>query len=154
MSNEQILDSSLASNQGGELNDLSKRYLTETAKWARFLAILGFVVIGIMILFSVIISVAFGTIMGNSGIRTGAAPGIGIGLVYMLFSLIYLYPTLKLYKFASNMLDGIPAGNTGKVTEGFENLKSLFKFMGIFTIIIFSFYLLIAVAAGLMGALR
>jgi hypothetical protein len=48
------LDSGLASSDAMKLNAASKSFLLESAKWAKFLAVIGFVMIGLMILVMII----------------------------------------------------------------------------------------------------
>jgi hypothetical protein len=51
------------------------------------------------------------------------------------------------------MKDGLNTANSHSITTGFQNLKSLFKFMGIFTVVITSLYALIFLFAIIGGGL-
>nr|WP_321452021.1 hypothetical protein [uncultured Carboxylicivirga sp.] len=123
-----------------------KSYLLEASKWAKFLAIMGFIGVGFMALAGVIatigLTIAGGASMGLSGLPVGL-----IGVFYLVIALIYYFPVSYLYKFATKTKQAIIGENSFTLTAGFSNLKSLFKFMGVFTIVILSLYILILVVA-------
>jgi hypothetical protein len=131
------------------LNHHSKDFLKETAKWANFLSILGFIGIGFM----VIIAIFFSSIMASN---YSEIPGMGgnsvvFTIIYLLIALLYFFPVLYLFKFASNMKRALAMDDENTLAKSFENLKSHYKFVGILAIVIISFYVLafvIGLAAG------
>ena len=118
----------------------SRSFLQNTAKWGKFLAIIGFVGVGLMVLFG-IMSLIMGTSLGG-GIINGAI----VSLFYLLFGALYLLPVLYLYRFSSNMQAGLATGDEETIAASFKNLKSLFKFMGVLTIFFLGFYALALLA--------
>ena len=122
------------------LTPSSKDFLLYTSKWANFLAILSFVGIGLMVLGGLIVTV-IGT--SFSGFQTSTAPMGLFGIIYMLIALLYFFPTLYLYNFSQNIQKALANSNQQNLDIGFENLKSFFKFIGIFTIITISLYILL-----------
>lgn len=126
-----------------------KGYLKEIAKWAYFLSILGFVGLGIMVIFGLF----FGAIMGSlpsNAYSMGYSTGMGIA--YVILALIYFFPILYLYKFAKKMKAALRTKDNNELTSAFSNLKSHYKFIGIFTLIILSIYILIFFVAIVGGA--
>ena len=127
-------------------------YLGETAKWAKFLSIVGLVMVGIM----VIVSLFAGTIMTYYGnVMGGGMPVMSGGLVtviYLLFALLIFFPYFYLYNFAKKMQVALRSSNQEELAKSFSNLKSCFKFVGILTIVMLSFYAL-AFIFGLLSAL-
>jgi tellurite resistance protein TehA-like permease len=63
-----------------------------------------------------------------------------MGLFYILMAVIYFFPAVYLYRFATASADAIEKLNEDTLEEGLENLKSLFRFTGILMIIMFSLY--------------
>lgn len=121
-------------------------YLKETSSWARFLAVVGYVSVGLLVLLAVF--VMFGASQLNSFTQSPVGmPFEFLGFVYLVVAGLYLIPINYLYKFASRMKSGLLLNDKILVTSGFENLKSLFKFMGILTIVILSIYALILIVA-------
>ena len=110
-----------------KLNNLSKEYLRETAKWASFLSILGFIGIGFM----VIVALFFGTVMSSFSSEFGGVGGGGIffTILYLIIALLYFFPVYYLFKFASNMKKALASDNEDSLTAGFEYLKSHYKFI-------------------------
>ena len=66
----------------------------------------------------------------------------GVGLIYIAIAVVYYFPINYLHRFSKEMKLGVIGNDQQSVASGFENLKSLFKFMGIFTIITLSIYAL------------
>ncbi|HTJ50628.1 MAG TPA: hypothetical protein VL443_14300 [Cyclobacteriaceae bacterium] len=122
-----------------EIND----YLLETSKWGKFLAIVGFVGMGLFMLLAIFIIGGFSQLNGTYG---GGLP-TSFGYIYLFLGLIYFLPINYLYQFSVKIKQGLQSNDLPTAASGFENLKSLFKFMGIFTIIILSMYGLILLIA-------
>lgn len=114
-------------------------YLMETSKWANFLAILGFIGIGLMIIIGIVIM--FGVSI-FSKLSAASIPMGFMGFIYIIIAAIYFFPVNYLYTFSKEIKLGIMAKDTFTITSGFKNLKSLFKFIGIFAIIVMSIYAL------------
>ena len=136
-----------------QLNQSAKDFLKETAKWAYFLSIIGFVGIGFLIIAAIFAGAIFST-LGNTvpAMGTmGGSFGLMISVFYILFAAIYFFPVYYLFKFASNAKTAFKDNDSEALTNSFEYLKSHYKFLGIFTISILVIYGLIFVFAILAG---
>lgn len=146
-----------ASSQELTINTAIKSYLQQSAKWGKFLSIIGFVFIGLMTILAFSMGALLST-LGQAGgpfAAMGAMGAMGGGVItfiYLLFALFYFFPTLYLFKFSSKTLKALKNNTQIDMTEAFSNLKSMFKFWGIFMIVILSFYG-IALLIGLIGIL-
>jgi hypothetical protein len=129
------------------INSKINKFLLETAKWTKFLAIVGFVFIGLIVLGALTAIVSGVSLYRVSGISGG--PFV-LGFTYLLMALLYYFPTRYLYNFAVKMKMAIQNSQQNNLEDGFENLKSLFKFSGIFMIVILSIYGLVFLI-GLIG---
>ena len=127
----------------------SKEFLKETAKWTKFLAILGFVGIGLMVLGSLVMLFAPSSLMSNGDFPFGGK--IFMMLLYLAFAVLYYFPISYLYQFSENTKKAIENNDNNAIRDAFEFLKSHYKFMGILTIILLSFYAIIIFIA-LIGA--
>jgi len=132
-----------------QLNESAKGFLKETAKWAYFLSILGFIGIGFIVVAAIFAGAIFGTIgaMMPSEIagKMGSALGIVMAVVYLIIAAIYFFPIYYLNRFASNLKTALKDNNSEKLTNSFEYLKSHYKFIGIFALIMLCFYALIII---------
>lgn len=136
-----------------QISTQAKSFLRETAKWANFLSILGFIGIGFIVL-AIIAFLSLGTnsIFGNSidpGLDT--FEGFLVAIIYILVGLFYFFPIYYLNRFAANMKNALNRNDNQRLTEAFGYLKSHYKFIGIFTIIILGIYILIFLFA-MLGA--
>ena len=66
-----------------------------------------------------------------------------IGIIYLVIAALYLFPTLKLFRFANHARAALAGNNSQQFTESIRNLKSFFKFFGVLTAIILGLYALI-----------
>lgn len=133
---------------GLQIDASSKAHLTAAAKWAKFLAIIGFIVCGII----AIAGIFAGSLMssfsssqyGEFGGRTNLG-GFGAlaAVLYVLIALLYFFPCLFLFNFAVKMKAALVADDQDTLNTSFQNLKKTFRFVGIVTIVVLSIYLLI-----------
>ncbi|MCB8994017.1 MAG: hypothetical protein H6538_00240 [Bacteroidales bacterium] len=128
-----------------------KTYLLETSKWGKFIAIVGFVGLGLLVLFSLFFMFGFSKMgMMPQGVNF---PVGALGIIYIGIAVLYYFPISYLFRFSVQIRKGLDTNESQSIIIGFESLKSLFKFMGITTIVILSIYalvLLIAIPMGLM----
>lgn len=128
-----------------EVGDEIKGYLKETAKWAYLLSILGFVGIGFMVIGG--ISFTFLSSMNTFPMNSANGMGnfVGIGIVYIVLALVYFFPIMYLFKFSSKMKKALGSNNNADFKIAFSNLKAHYKYIGIFSIVIISLYVLILI---------
>lgn len=120
-----------------QVSSAAADFLRTAAKWAMFLAILGFIGIAFMILGALTMLAAGGAAAGMDspyGAGAAMAPGI-MGVMYLVFAVLYIFPVIYLYKFSSNAKEAVNSNNSERLTAALENLKSHYKFVGIATII-------------------
>lgn len=124
------------------INSDIKAYLLETAKWGKFLAIIGYILIGIISLIGLfmVIGMSALTRSTNSGY-----PMSLIGLIYILITAFYYFPVHYLYTSSVQLKGGLLTDNLSAITSGFRNQKSMFKFMGVMTIVVLSIYAFILI---------
>jgi hypothetical protein len=134
----------------------SSLYLTETARWAKFLAIVGFVTCGLLAVASFFI----GSLLARSALPTygsegaGAIAGAGglITAVYLAIAVLYFFPCLFLYQFSVRLKAALRDNDQVMLNQSLKSQKSLFKYVGILTIIAISFYALVFIIAMISAA--
>jgi hypothetical protein len=144
LENNTPVENSLMSNM--EINN----YLMEASKWGKFLAIIGYVMMGLLVLVAIVMMFSLSVLSQAS--QSKFPMGL-VGLLYILLAGIYYFPITYLYKFSAQMKQAIQLQNEHLLASGFQNLKSLFKFMGIFTIVMLSVYGLVLIIAVPMAML-
>jgi hypothetical protein len=132
--------------------DMNTRdYLLQTSKWGRFVAGVGLLLVGLGLL------TLFLTITIFEGLcpLSDEAPVLGfLGtssflIITYIFSMIYFIPFDFLWKFSTRMKIALDEDNQEVMNESFKNLKSLYKFMGIYLVVV----LLISVILFVFGAI-
>jgi hypothetical protein len=125
------------------ITSVSAGYLKITYKWATFLSILGFIGSGIICLIALAILVV-SPFMGSSSKfgSTFGFPMILIGVLYLVFGILYFFPAYYLYHFSNKMKVALELNKQETLDESFHNLKKMFRFLGIMTIILISAYLI------------
>lgn len=143
------------------LNDLAVEALRESAKWCMFLAIVGFIGIGFMVLFGAFMSVAMSAIpaMGDAspyGSTMGANPILAMkayfGILYILIAVLYFFPIYYLYKYATGTKRALESSNSDVLSDALVNLKSHHKFLGITTIVVISLYIVVIIGVVIFAA--
>lgn len=132
-----------------QIDQQSIGYMSETARWAKFLSIVGFVLCGLMVIFSLffgsIISILSKIGSNNDSFNSSAVAGFysyGVTIFYIIIALLFFFPCLYLFNFSSKMQTALRNNDQINLNAAFGNLKSCFKFVGILTIVMLSFYLL------------
>ncbi|WP_162056075.1 hypothetical protein [Pontibacter pamirensis] len=106
--------------------DLTSRHLLHTiAKWGKLLAVVAFVMLGLVLL-----------IAGYEGIWNGfGEKDATLVMVKLLYKLVFFFPALYLFRFSNKMEVALNSSNQELITASLVNLKIFFRFLGIFTLI-------------------
>ena len=144
-----------------EIGQETLGYLDTTRKWTMFFAILGFIGIGLMLIFGLLAGSLIGKLMGGmssmssmSGME-GMAPARAVGgvasififVVLLIVAVIYFFPLLFLFRFSKHTANAVANLDANEMNLGFKNLKSYWKYLGILVIVILSIYLLVLIIA-------
>lgn len=118
-------------------------YLSEAAKWAKFLSIVGFIICGLMVIGGLLVSTLFSAFKDQFDTELGSMGTLGSMILMIwifIIALIYFFPTLYLFNFASKMQTAIRINDQETLNNSFKNLKSCFKFFGVTLIIVLCLY--------------
>jgi hypothetical protein len=137
------------------LDEPSIGHLSESARWAKFIAIVGF----IFCVFMVIGAIFVGAMLSSLGSQMAGFPAFASGglisVVYLIFAVIFFFPNLFLFRFAAQIQQSIRLNEQPRLQSSLKNLKSYFRFIGILYIVVIAFYILIfvfAIFAGIMAS--
>jgi len=130
------------------LTEAAKYYLLISSKWTKFLSILGFILSGVVAIFAIFANTLLSN-LGTYGGVFGTVAGLGAlyTVVYFIMAALYFFPSLYLFKFSKGIKEALYSDDDQLLEEALKNQKSLFKFWGIFAIVILSIYLLIGIFA-------
>ncbi|HEX6845671.1 MAG TPA: hypothetical protein VF144_01775 [Chitinophagaceae bacterium] len=125
------------------IDNISKGHLSEAAKWAKFLAICGFIFIGLMVVYGILMSIMIVSMTSTMGqVDTISSEdtfkgfmGIGMIIFYIVFAVIAFFPYYFLLRFANKMKGALISNDQELLNGSFQNLKILYRYAGILTII-------------------
>ena len=136
------------------LTETAVFYLGIIRKWANFVSIVLFVMIGMMVLAGIFMGFALSAISSMAVNSPMPLSGGFFTFFYILMAAIYFFPVLYLYRFAQHLGNALTLGNTDELTQSFLFLKKHYHFIGVLTIIgliMMGLGFLFAVVAGLFG---
>jgi len=129
-----------------EIEEESLAYLNTTRKWTMFLAVLGFIFIGLLLIVGLVAGVfmsAFKTAEMPSGF-----PEWIIFLVILIFAVLYFFPVFYLFQFSRHTRNAVQTLDKDEMKKGFKFLKSYYVFIGVLTIVILALYFIAFIGAG------
>jgi hypothetical protein len=135
-----------------QLSEVAISHLNQTRKWANFLAIIGFISCGFLVLIALFlgslmaIMPSYDDTLGLEAFGSGIVTAIYLVLAGVGF-LIYLY----LYRFSDKLKKAINSGDSSELEESFKNLKLYYKLNGIIIIAVLGIYVL-AIIIGIVAA--
>ena len=141
-----------------ELEGVTLLHLNEIRKWAKFLAVFGYIGVGILLLLGVLM-IAATSFHSSFQMDQFGILGPWIGVSYIVLAVISFFPTFYLYRFASNakhslvQIGSVHAANTS-MAEAIHYLKKHFRYIGIFTLTFLCIYLVVAIGVLIAVAIR
>lgn len=112
-----------------------KKHLLETAQWSKFLAVFCYIGMAFFLCMGLIMFIGFPFM--ESYLKNVPLYLFGIG--YMVLGIIYYFPSTFMYKFAKQIKQGVLNDDETILSDGFNNLKKLYRFSGIMAIALLSF---------------
>jgi len=129
---------------GMVINESMKADLLTSAKWAKFLCIIGCIGIAFMVILSVVIFAIGNRFPSPSPIAM--MPGV-FSSVYLITAAIMIYPLMKGFQFANCTKAACLSNNEVELARGFAGMRSYLQFIGILTIIVLAIYALILIGS-------
>jgi len=142
-----------AASGGFVLSTFAVADLLKTAKWANFLAIIGFIFTGIMAIAAFSIGTLFTTMMAGTpvGLIIGGM-GVTVTIFYLIVAAICFILNLFLYQFAARTQKAFIHDDSSLLDSGIHRLQSYFKMIGIMVIIELGLFVLCIIATIAFGA--
>ena len=128
------------------IDPLTKTNLNSVANWARFLAIIGFLVLLVALVGSVLtLTIYSDYIIGSSSldpndrqIARNLRWGTAIGSLIII--VMGYFPCLFLFKFANRMKKALQANSQENLNQAFTLLKIYFRYVGLVIMILIIIY--------------
>ncbi len=119
------------------LTDESLGYLKTAGYWGKFLAIMGFIVSGVMVFAGIIVLISG---FANSSYQGQMSFPMHLLGIFIILAGFYVFLSFFLLRFSNNAIETTKGLKTETLTVSLKNLKSLFKFMGVSIIVMLGLY--------------
>ena len=150
MTNENTENTAPAGNEGSQLSAEGKAHLGGARKWINFLCILAFIGLGLMI----ILGLGFGTLISFLPTEAEDIPlsGSMVGLVYIVFAVVYLFPVIYLFQFAQRSKRYLRSNEGLELDEALRFMKIAYRYIGVLAIIMLSIYAVLIASLAIIGS--
>lgn len=125
--------------------------LRRTRPWVLFLAVLGFITSGFMVLLGMAMTL-MSSFMGGMQDELGFPPII-LGLVYLFVAAIYFFPCLLLQRYASAIRELVSGGGVVALEDALERQQSFWRLLGILALVTIVLYLLVILGFIVFGVI-
>ncbi len=129
-SNESLLNNDL------QIDATANGHLSETAKWAKFIAIAGFIFSLAILVFALYYASMMANMRGSFGSSGAARMGATfVSIFYTIVALVWFIVSLYHFRFASKLQLALQTSDQVELNNAFQNLKMYYRISGIVTII-------------------
>ena len=135
-----------------EMDETAKSTFLEMTSWTKFLAIIGFIFMGIFIIVGFFVATSMSNMPALSSGMCDLGSS-GIVLVYIILAALYFYPTYALLKYSTGMKAAMNTNDKVQFNQALAYLKNMFKYIGILMIIVLAIYGLV-ILLGLFAIAR
>lgn len=115
-----------------QLSNETAYMMKEASLWGKILAIIGFVSIGLLLLFTLVVGIV--SAMGGSDMALVSSPGLFV-LLSIILCAICFFPVYFLYSSSVRMRKALITQDAQVLTGSFESLKNYFLFNVIMSVI-------------------
>lgn len=126
-----------------QVDHLSTVYLRGAARWARFLAVVGFIFCGLSLVTAILFASVFANLFNSLGSGGIGKNGVWLGVVFACISLLNFIPCFHLYHFGYRMRLALDNNDQEQLNVSFRNVRSFYRFVGVMMIICMGLWLLV-----------
>ncbi len=137
--------------QSSAVSEAALAHLAGTKPWVRLISVVMFIGAAFILIIAIVFAVAGTAIMANAKLGAyGAGVTAGIGIAYGIFALLYIYPALKLWKYASRIGDLLHTRDPLALEMALNEQRSFWKFVGVLVLVMLVLYAVIIVLGVMM----
>jgi len=130
------------------VSETGLEYLKQTADWTKFMAVLGFIMLGMMIFSGGILATLSGVLPSDNELSyayndLGENGMMITGILYVVLGALMIIPYAYLNKFSNTCRNAIRNQEELLLEDSFYFMKAYWKFSGIFSIVMISLMLLV-----------
>ncbi|MCD6091885.1 MAG: hypothetical protein J7J72_10320 [Bacteroidales bacterium] len=131
------------------LSKTSLNWVYDAARWARFISILGFILLTFLVIVGIFIGPILSMLNDKMDIASSTATLSGglIAAIYIAIAVIYFFPIFYLFQFSHGFIKAYKAENEESLNNSFRFLKKHYTFIGIMLIVVIVLYIVLFVGS-------
>ena len=129
----------------GSVTPAMVEHLARTKPWVRLMAIVGFIGTAFLLIG------AIGLMVAGSASPALGGRGALLGGLYLVLALVYVYPSVLLFRYASAVGRLVDSRNLGHMESALALQRSFWRLLGILTIAMLVVYVVAIVALVAVG---
>lgn len=129
-----------------EVEQEALKYLNTTRKWVMFLAVFGFIILGLIIIIGLIAGTFMSAFSGGKSESLFSGPMIFGAVVFA--AVTCFFPGLYLFRFSKHIHRALESYDKLELRKAFKNLRSYFVYIGILIILFLGAYIAAIVITG------
>jgi len=128
--------------------------LSATKPWVRFISVMMWIGVGLMLLAAAGMGVVstLGASKSMPSSPFGGVQFIVLAVVYGVFAFIYIFPALKLWKYANRIVSLGATRSVADLDAALNEQRSFWKFIGVMMVIMLSLYVVAIIGFVVLGA--
>jgi hypothetical protein len=129
-----------------EIEHKTLKLLDHSRKWSMFLAIVGFIFLGLVIVVGVIAG-SFLSAFGSGKTGLGISE-ISVFIIFLIMAVIYFFPVLFLFRYSKHTARAVETLDKMALHKAFKNLKYFFTYLGVLIIMLLALYVAALIVSG------
>ena len=122
-----------------EIGQETLNNLSTTRRWRMFIAVSGFIILGLIIALGLITGTFLSTF--NNSDTTPGIPDLLLLAIVLAAAVIYFFPVFFLFRFSKHASNAVADLNSEELLKAFKYLKRYFVYLGILLIIVIACYI-------------
>jgi hypothetical protein len=123
------------------------KHLNTLRKWSMFLAVSGFIFLGLIVVLGILAG-TFLTAFNRNGGTTSGLSDLVLMAGFVGLALINLFPIFFLFRFSVHTSNAISNTDSAELTRAVRYLKRFFLYLGILLIVLIVFYISVLIITG------
>jgi hypothetical protein len=135
---------------GMVINESMRADLLTSAKWAKFICIIGCIAVAVMLIAGFAVMFFGNSLLAGAGLY--GMQGM-VGVSYIISAFLVIYPLVKGFQFANGTKAACLTNNEAELARGFAGMKGYLQFIGVLTAFVVVVYGLLLLGGGTIAAI-
>lgn len=126
-------------NKNPEFDQETLKNLNAIRKWSMFLALLGFIVVGFLLITGLVAGTFF-SFFKSDEVGLGVLESLTL-ILSVIIAAVYFLPVLFLFRFSRQVARALKSSGQEEIRKAFRNLRAFFTYIGVLAILVILIYI-------------